>query len=849
MGKRPYRRAGFCPPRHSLRSHVMSTLPNLSAIPQLTTSMSEAPHTHSSNITRLPRTPRAPKALNENRPNIFVPHVVSDSKPMLDPETAAKFLNFMSGGAGICNLRTLTDCPSKKANPTGRNSSLQLPILPQDLLQLEAQNKQGRGIFWVVNEGGQKAADISAPRALYVDYDGDDLAGFLKRLDTMPPPHAVVESSHGKRHVYWKCHGVPVAEFEALQQGLIAQLGTDKSIHDLPRVMRVPGFLHQKDKAQLVRLLHLNENLPAYTLEQCRAFAKPLLAEKGRRTLRQPKLTAQATAPAGRNADVLAYFNNAALNLPPWPEIEAEQQAYDRKCITSAVAFLAEAGHAENHDDWQTVGADLKGCTRGVEGAEPALTDKEAFDLFVQFSGAAPNGAAGDLEYRWENIGTDIFGCGALLNRAKQAGWEPPPHPKSQRAKLTRALADTSNTVEAEAHKVSDDDLITNGKGHPVTCLANAVFVLGRAEKTKNAFRYNELTGNIEYRPYNTWRPLADADIPVLQLWIQRSAMPRIARADVEQAILVRGYAHKYHPIREWMDGLQWDGVPRVNTWLHTYLGAADNEYTRLVGRLFLIGMIARIQQPGCKMDNMLILEGPQGAGKSSALAILAGKDYFSDGLADISSKDASLAMRGRWLIEIAELAASSKAEAEHLKAFVSRNTERYRPPFGRLEVSEPRQCVLAGTTNVGTYLKDASGARRFWPVMVGHIDLEGLERDRNQLFAEALHLYQSGAIWWPTTAQQQALFMLEQDARFEADPWESYVEQYLQEESKTAAAEGKECRVTVANVATCRGINLEVSRTTTRENRRIVAILQRLGWIQKRTKGARYYVKNNATT
>ncbi len=832
----------------------MSTLPNLSAMPQLPPSMSEAPQTHS-NITRFPRGPRTPKALNENRPNIFEPHVVSDSKPTLDLDTAAQFLNFMCRGTGTCNLRTFAEGPSKRGNDRGNNSSLELPVLPQDLLPLDAQNRQGRGIFLVVNAGGQRTADISVPRALFVDYDGDDLAGFLKLLSTMPPPHAIVESSPGKRHVYWKCHGVPVGEFKALQQGLIAQLGTDKSIHDLPRVMRVPGFLHQKDKAQLVQLLHLNETLPAYTLEQCRAFAKPELAEgRGRperapRTPRQPKLTAQATPPAGSNADVLAYMNTVAKNLPPRAEVVAGQQTYDRACITSAVAFLAEAGHAESHDDWQTVGANLKGCTRGVDDAEPVLTDEEAFHLFEQFSEAAADGAAGDLEYRWGNIGTDISGCGALLDRAKQAGWKPPPHPKSQRAKLTRALTDTSNIVEAEAHKVSDDDLITNGNGNLIPCLANAVAVLGSAENTKNAFRYNELTGNIEYRSKTGWRPLVDADVSSFQIWLQRSGMSRITRGDVEQAISARAKTRPHHPIREWMDGLQWDGVPRVNTWLNTYLGATSDEYTHLVGRLFLIGMVARIQQPGCKMDNMLILEGPQGAGKSSALGILAGNEYFSDGLADIGSKDASLAMRGRWLIEIAELAASSKAEAEHLKAFVSRSTERYRPPFGRLEVSEPRQCVLAGTTNVGTYLKDASGARRFWPVMVGQIELEGLERDRAQLFAEALHLYQSGAIWWPTPEQQQALFMPEQDARFEADPWESYVAQYLEEASKAAEGEGKECRVTVGDVATCRGINLEVSRTTTRENRRIAAILQRLGWVQKRTKGARYYVKNKATT
>lgn len=815
-------------------------------------SYSDVTQTHSLTIPhfpRGPRVPRAPRVLNENRSNLRVSDVASHFTPIPDPETAARFLNFMGNGKGLCNLRAFADKPEKRGNNAGHNSALPFPINPQDLDALCDKNTEGNGVFWVVNEGGQKTKDITAPRALFVDYDGDDLDGFMNRLSAMPPPHAIVESSPRKRHVYWKCQGVPVEQFKALQQGLIAQLGTDKSIYDLPRVMRVPGFVHQKGKPYPVRLLRIEEKQPDYTLEQCIAFAKPeSLEERGRperapRTPRQPKLTAQATPPADN--PLAAYFSANTKEQPTWVETENIQREYDRTCIGSAIKFLADDGYAEDHSDWQAVGAALKGCTRSTDDTPPILTDDEAFSLFDQFSKVASNYDPDGVATRWENIGTNIYGCGALLDKAKNAGWKQPPHPNSAEAKREQALTETSTSLEREAEKVGDGDLITNSKGQHLPCLANAVAFLGRAAKTKNAFRYNELTGAIDYHIGGAWRPLVDADIPPIQIWMQRANnMHRITRGDVEYAILARAMLHRHHPIREWMNALHWDGVPRIDTWLPKYLDAVDSEYTRLVGRLFLISMVARIQKPGCKVDTMLILEGQQGAGKSSALKVLAGSEYFSDALPEIGSKDASLAFRGRWLIEVAELAASSKAEAEHLKAFLSRDTERYRPPFGRLEVSEPRQCVLVGTTNASAYLKDASGARRFWPVLVGKIDLEALERDREQLFAEALHLYQSGAIWWPTTEQQQALFMPEQDARFEADPWECYVAQYLQEASEAAKKEGKECRVTVAEIAACRGINLEVSRTTTRENRRIVAILQRLEWIQKRTARTRYYVK-----
>jgi predicted P-loop ATPase len=330
-------------------------------------------------------------------------------------------------------------------------------------------------------------------------------------------------------------------------------------------------------------------------------------------------------------------------------------------------------------------------------------------------------------------------------------------------------------------------------------------------------------------------RYVRDEDVSQLQEWLQHMGVPKIGHDQVHQAVDQRAMERAFHPVRDYLDGLKWDGVKRLDGWLSTYLGAAKGAYASKIGRMFLVGMVARIFKPGCQSDYMLVLEGEQGERKSSACRVLAG-EWFSDGLKTIGDKDASQHLRGKWLIEIGELSAFGRADTEALKHFLTQTVERYRPSYGRKEVVEPRQCVFIGTTNKKAYLKDETGGRRFWPVNIGRIELAELTRDRDQLFAEAVEAFRAGAQWWPDGDFEREHIKPQQAARYEADVWESPIRTFVA---------GHE-RVTVAEVASS-ALGIEVGRIKDPDQKRIAKALISLGWTQQRTMKGRFYVPPSA--
>ena len=234
----------------------------------------------------------------------------------------------------------------------------------------------------------------------------------------------------------------------------------------------------------------------------------------------------------------------------------------------------------------------------------------------------------------------------------------------------------------------------------------------------------------------------------------------------VYTAVMTLANHHRFHPVRDYLDGLKWDGVPRIDRWLITYGGAKDSEYTRAVGALVLVAAVRRVRDPGCKFDEMLVLENPeQGTNKSTALQVLAVEhEWFSDNLPlGLPARETIEALSGHWIVEVSELQGMRKSDIEKVKAFLSRDTDRARTAYARTVTEARRQCVIIGTTNSDKYLRDLTGNRRIWPVRVERFDLEALKRDRNQLWAEAAAREASGAsirlpeeLWAAAAAEQE---------------------------------------------------------------------------------------------
>jgi len=302
--------------------------------------------------------------------------------------------------------------------------------------------------------------------------------------------------------------------------------------------------------------------------------------------------------------------------------------------------------------------------------------------------------------------------------------------------------------------------------------------------------------------------------------------------SDLRDAVKLVAHENTKNEVRDWLESLQWDGVERMSQLFSRGWGTFDNEYHSGISRCWLISAVARAYEAGCKVDTLPIFEGVQGAGKGTALEALCGPKWFSEINVAIGEKDFYQSLKGKWFVEFAEMHSFSKAEVTKIKGVITTKVDRYRIPYEAHASDHPRRCVFAGTTNRDDWQIDPTGARRFWRVLCGKIDVHWIKENRAQLFAEAVAAYKAGETWWEfNTAAAAAVAADAQPAH----PWEELLNNGLNK--------AQEYKVTdiLTHV-------LEITKERQGDRRTEVQLrecLKRLGWECTRNRVGRFWVFN----
>jgi predicted P-loop ATPase len=319
--------------------------------------------------------------------------------------------------------------------------------------------------------------------------------------------------------------------------------------------------------------------------------------------------------------------------------------------------------------------------------------------------------------------------------------------------------------------------LMINDKRRPLSNTFNAVRAI--TVLLHGSLYFDEFKSRVMIRwpEVATARPWLDEDATRLQAWLQTFGMTTLSKQSVVDAVELVARQNATNVIVDWLNGLQWDGVRRLSVWLSKTYGTPADRYHMRVGRNMMIAMVARAMQPGCKVDEAMVLEGEQGTRKTQSFEIIGG-EYFRELTARSDTKDFEQQLRGVWLGEFSELATIKRPEdIERVKQFMTCRVDHYRPTYGRVEVDMPRRVVFCGSTNREQWAHDPTGARRFNPVKVAKVDLDWLRANRDQLFAEATVLYKAGRKWWiypkKETRERQA-------ERIVDDPWEDKIALFL---------------------------------------------------------------------
>lgn len=316
-------------------------------------------------------------------------------------------------------------------------------------------------------------------------------------------------------------------------------------------------------------------------------------------------------------------------------------------------------------------------------------------------------------------------------------------------------------------------------------------------------------------------REWTDTDDTRLQAYLQRViGIKKVSRETVTHAVVLAAHQNRRNQVKDYIRATPWDRNNRCAGFFTKVLGAPDTDYTRAASQNFWISMIARVEQPGCKVDNMVILEGGQGMGKSTVANLIGGKWFAEQHESATNPKAFAENLAGVLLTEISEMDAFSRAEVNRVKQVVSCRSDRFRVAYGRHAEDHPRQGIFFGTTNKDDWNRDETGARRFWPIRcTGRADVKYVEANRDQLFAEALYLFQQGMNWWDMPEEETKR---QQAERYVEDAWQARIEKWL-------ASSGR-LSTTIQEILD-ESLGVETARQGQSEIKRVSTCLRMMGW------------------
>lgn len=592
------------------------------------------------------------------------------------------------------------------------------------------------------------------------DHGGDETLAALEREHDRLPDTVESLSGGGGRHLWFLSDGLPVPNSVSK---IGSALGDGLDVRGDGGLVVVPYSIHQSGRRYEWESCHGPDDVPlarapAWLLDAAR---RPPQRLRGRAPLVSLPGGHQGAAPRGKGPAVGEGSRNSTLFA-----------------IATAMQGRGEPEHAIRREVLRV----------NATKCQPPLPDREVETLLRsaltydanRVPVAASGGSAPALE-------PPALATVVSLRGPRITGGGPPDPPAPP----------PPGGHDWERH------LTRSGQGIKGS-LNNAATILGNDPAWAGAVRFNEFASKLELtrslpfeRDYASGeskhalseRLIAEPDVLRTAVWMERNWRIEVPPGKIYQALELCGRRSAYHPVRDYLSGLRWDreqsartGV-RVYNWLTTLFGCEDTEATRQSGTWWLLQAVARIFKPGCKADGVLILEGPQWAGKSEALKRLCGAEWFSDELPNLEDKDAKMMISGFWMIEIPEFDAFHRTGLSTVKKFVRQFQDVYRPPYQRSVVQVPRQCVFVATTNEREYLRDATGGTRFMPVRMAEgfrPDFEAIEAARDNLLAEAVDMFHANMLWYPTTQHERDIMITEQDARYIADPWETRMGAYL---------------------------------------------------------------------